>query len=119
MSPAAWIIGALVGGITCTGLGWRLGIDHMKAKALDAATVRAETIEAAQQGAAKAISSMEVKNVTIRQAVQREIIEREVFRDCRSGPIAVGLLNAAAGHEPTASSPSGGQLPAGTAEAGE
>lgn len=105
---AAWLISlvlALAGG-------WRLGIDHMKASAADADKVRAETIAAAQQGAADAISKIEVRNVTVRQALQREIVEKPVFRDCRSGPDAVQLLNRAAGIEPGASAADRGELPA-------
>lgn len=63
--------------------------------------------------AAKAISSIEVRNVTITKALEREVQTREVYRDCRSGPDAVGLLNAtpgiAAGRPDAAA---GGELPA-------
>lgn len=87
--------------------GWRLGIDHMKASAADIEAARVATREAAQQGAADAISKIEVRNVTVRQALQREIIEKPVFRDCRSGPAAVQLLNRAAGIEPVEPAGSG------------
>jgi len=84
--------------------GVKLGLT-LKQGEWDAAKVASsETMQAAQAGAAEAIAKLEVKNVTIRQAVQREVVTKEVFRDCRSGPIALGLLNSAAG----ASSPAAG-----------
>lgn len=70
--------------------------------------------QVAADTAAEAISKIEVKNVTITHALQREVQTREVFRECRSGPDAVRLLNATPGISP-ASGPdtaAGGQLPA-------
>lgn len=93
MSPAAWAVGALVGAAVCTGAGWRLGIDHMKAKALDAETVRQETIQAAQLGAAEAISKIEVKQQTVIQKVQHEVQTNTVYRDCVVPPDGVRMLN--------------------------
>ena len=70
--------------------------------------------QAAASAAAAAISKIEVKNVTVRQQLEREVQTREVFRECRSGPAAVGLLNGSPGiaAAPAASAPGGGQLPA-------
>ena len=79
---------------------------YREAKAAESAT------QAAAQAAAEAISKIEVRNVTITKALQREVFEREVFRDCRSGPDAVRLLNATPGIDPAASAPGGGELPA-------
>lgn len=97
MSIYARLIAAIVAAVVLLGAGYRMGI-KIKQGEWDAARVAsAETMQAAQAGAAEAIAKLEVKNVTIRQAVQREVVTREVFRDCRSGPVALGLLNAAAG----------------------
>lgn len=68
--------------------------------------------EAAASAAAAAINKIEVKHVTVTQALQREVVDRPVYRDCRSGPDAVGMFNStipAAAAEP---GPGGGQLPA-------
>lgn len=70
--------------------------------------------EKALQAAAAEVAKIDVKQQTIVQKVTRETIEKPVFRDCRSGPDAVGLLNAAAGHEQD--QPAGrGELPASAA----
>lgn len=67
---------------------------------------------AAAASAAEAISKQEVKNVTITQKLQREVVTKEVFRDCRSGPDAVGLFNSAIPSASVGSIPGGGKLPA-------
>ena len=104
MSIYAQIAAVLIALIVAAGGGVRVGL-KLKQGEWDAARVASsETMQAAQVGAAEAIAKLEVKNVTIRQAVQREVVTKEVFRDCRSGPIALGLLNSAAG----ASSPAAG-----------
>jgi len=104
MSIYAQIAAVLIALIVAAGGGVRVGL-KLKQGEWDAARVAStETMQAAQAGAAEAIAKLEVKNVTIRQAVQREVVTKEVFRDCRSGPIALGLLNSAAG----ASSPAAG-----------
>lgn len=76
MSPAAWLAGGLVGAIVFTGLGWRLGIDHMKAKALALKDTTQETRDAAQQGAANAIvkaAADNTKTTTRIKTVTREV----------------------------------------------
>lgn len=74
---------------------------------------RQETRALAADAAASAIASIEVRNVTITQKLQREIQTREVFRDCRSGPNAVELLNGSPGiAQPGPGAPGGGELPA-------
>ena len=104
MSIYAQSAAVLIALIVAAGGGVRVGL-KLKQGEWDAAQVASsETMQAAQAGAAEAIAKLEVKNVTIRQAVQREVVTKEVFRDCRSGPIALGLLNSAAG----ASSPAAG-----------
>ena len=104
MSIYAQITAVLIALIVAAGGGFHVGL-KLKQGEWDAARVASsETMQAAQAGAAEAIAKLEVKNVTIRQAVQREVVTKEVFRDCRSGPIALGLLNSAAG----ASSPATG-----------
>jgi hypothetical protein len=66
--------------------------------------------DAAANAAAHAISKIDVKHVTIRSALEREIQTREVFRDCRSGPDAVRLLNSAPGIAKAASAPAAGSV---------
>lgn len=84
---------------------------------VEAAAAREERIgqiagTAAAASAAEAISKQEVKNVTITQKLQREVVTKEVFRDCRSGPDAVGLFNSAIpGAAPAGSAPDRGKLP--------
>ena len=98
ISLPAQIAAAAVACIIAAAGGVKLGLT-LKQGQWDAARVSAqETMQAAQAGAAAEIAKLEVKNVTIRQAIQREIVTKEVFRDCRSGPLAVSLLNDAAGH---------------------
>lgn len=93
MSIYAQVAAALIALIVAAGVGFRLGIDHMKAKALDEETVRAKTIEAAQQGAAAAISKIEVKQQTIVQKVQHEVQTKTVYRDCVVPADGVRMLN--------------------------
>lgn len=110
ISLPAQIAAAAVACIIAAAGGVKLGLT-LKQGQWDAAKVASsETMQAAQAGAAAEIAKLEVKNVTIRQAIQREIVTKEVFRDCRSGPLAVSLLNSAAG---AASEPTGsGDVPA-------
>jgi hypothetical protein len=68
--------------------------------------------ESAAEAVAKAVPLIQVKNTTIRQTLEKEIHERPVFRDCRSGPDAVRMLNDTVGAAPAASAPGTGQLPA-------
>jgi hypothetical protein len=67
--------------------------------------------EAAANASAQAIANMKVQHVTVRSALEREIQTREVYRVCRSGPVAVRLLNSAPGIAKAASAP-----PAGSSE---
>jgi hypothetical protein len=71
---------------------------------------------AAASAAAVAISGIDVKNVTIRQTLEKEVHENTVYRDCRSGPLAVGMLNSTPGVGPAAAASSGSQLPASGAD---
>lgn len=74
---------------------------------------RDETRAIAASAAASAIASIEVKHVTIRQQLEREVRTREVFRECRSGPSAVSLLNDSPGIAKPATGAAGdGKLPA-------
>lgn len=74
---------------------------------------RAETRAIAAEAAASAIANMRVKHVTVRQQLERVVQEREVFRDCRSGPDAVRLLNDSPAVAKPAARPAGaGELPA-------
>jgi hypothetical protein len=63
----------------------------------------------ASEEAAKAIAKIEVKNTTIRQTLETQVREKTVFRDCRSGPDPVRLLNTTEGVAQPASGP--GKLP--------
>lgn len=70
-------------------------------------------VDAAASAAAAAIGKITMKNVTVRQEIEREVLTREVFRDCRSGPDAVRMLNATPGVAAAASDAAGGgELPA-------
>jgi len=105
MSP--WVILSFVvawaGSVAAAGW-WSYGAgqDHEIAvqSREDAAGRRAADIAA--DVSAKAIAKLEIKHVTIRQDLEREVQTREVYRDCRSGPDAVRLLNATIGAEPAA-----------------
>lgn len=102
MSPAAWAVGALLGAAVCTGAGWRLGIDHMKAKALDAETVRQETREAAQQGAADAIVKAAADNTKVITRIKTVTQEVPVYRsaECQHDDRVFDDLNRALRGEP-------------------
>jgi hypothetical protein len=115
VNPYAILGAVLVGAAALGGSYWQGrqdGAAAVVASHADAEKIRQETIRAADEGTARALAKLEVKHVTIRQAVQREVIEKPVFRDCRSGPDAVRLLNVAAGHDGAASAPGAGELPA-------
>jgi hypothetical protein len=43
------------------------------------------------------LGKLDVKHVTIRQALEREVQTQIVYRECRSGPDAVRMLNATIG----------------------
>ena len=69
-------------------------------------------IDTTNRTVAEAISKIQVKNTTIRQTLEKEIHERPVFRDCRSGPDAMRLLNDTVSAPSAASAPGAGKLPA-------
>lgn len=82
------------------GVGWWMygaGQDHCEAATARDDRVAQVAYDSAASAAASAIAKIEVKNTTIKQTLQKEVYERQVFRDCRSGPDAVRLLNATAG----------------------
>jgi hypothetical protein len=93
---------------------WAYGAGQASEQATQYREAKASEVaaQAAAMAAANAISKIEVRNVTINKALEREVFEREVFRDCRSGPDAVRLLNATPGIAAAASAPGGGELPA-------
>lgn len=112
---------ALAGGLAIAGGGLYLegkkaGRNEQIAKQATIDQVAAEFERKVANVTAQAISKIEVKNVTVRQQLEREVLTREVFRDCRSGPAAVGLLNGSPGiaAEP-AESAGGGVVPAAAA----
>jgi len=93
MSIAAQIVIALMLALGGLATGWRLGLDHEKAKQADIDKARQQTREDAQQAAADAISKIEVKQQTIVQKVQHEIQTNTVYRDCVVPADGVRLLN--------------------------
>jgi hypothetical protein len=74
--------------------------------------VRIAATEAAASAVASGLARMKVTNTTIHQTLEKEIRENTVYRDCRSGPGPVGLLNSTSGVAPAASTAGGDQLPA-------
>ncbi len=111
MSWQARIVAVLLACAACIGLGWRLGIDHMKAAAADANEVRQQTRADAAEGAASAIASIEIKQVTIKQATQTLVREVPVYRDCRHDKRVLDNINAAL----TGMHPGGSGMPAASA----
>lgn len=93
--------------------GINVGDDHATAAVAREERIGRVATAAATSAAASAIAGIEVKNVTIQRKLEREVLTREVFRDCRSGPDAMQLLNASPGiaSAESAAAP-GGQLPA-------
>jgi hypothetical protein len=74
--------------------------------------VRVAATEAAASAVASGLARMKVTNTTIHQTLEKEVRENTVYRDCRSGPDAVRLLNSTPGVASAASAPGGEQLPA-------
>jgi len=103
-------VGALTGGAYWQGR--RDGENSEIASRQRVEDVRTAATEAAASAVAAGIARIEVKNTTIRQTLEREVRENTVYRDCRSGPGPVGLLNATEGIAPAASAPGDGKLPA-------
>jgi hypothetical protein len=93
-----WLLLALVigWGASVAGAGfWAYGAGQNKCEAEAARDEHVAQVAsaAAAASAAEAISKIEIKTTTIRQATERIVRENTVFRDCRSGPDAVRLLN--------------------------
>lgn len=115
MGPYSAAIGILLWvGSVGAGIWWGQSIGQDKCLAEQARD--AAVAQIAADTAAEAISKIEVKNTTIRQTLEKEIHEKTVFRDCRSGPSAVSLLNSTEGvaAQPSASAV---QLPGASAPA--
>ncbi len=117
MNPYALLaVGGLWLGSVATAGWWAYGAGRDSELAAQAREDRAAAVatQAAASAAAAAISKIEVKNVQIRQPLETIVRTEEVFRDCRSGPAALGLLNATPGitSAASASASGGGQLPA-------
>ena len=87
--------------------GMQVGVDKTEAQSAREERLVRESVDKAVDAAAIAISKIEVKNVTVTQKLQREVIEKPVFRDCRSGPDAVGLFNSALAADATEGPASG------------
>lgn len=113
MWPTIWASVALAGGLAVAGGGLYLegkkaGRNEVRAQVASQTEIAHEAARAAAAISAEAIGRIEVKNVTIRQQLEREVLTREVFRDCRSGPAAVGLLNGSPGVAAEPAEPAGG-----------
>lgn len=114
------LYGLLVGGLLWLGsltaaffYGVNVGDDRATAAVAREERVARVATAAAVSAAASAIAGIEVKNVTIQRKLEREVLTREVFRDCRSGPDAVQLLNASSAVAPAGpAAAASGQLPA-------
>ena len=105
-------VGAMVGGAYVRGR--EDGENKIVAQQTREETLARAAADSAASAAAAAISRIEVRNVVVNKALEREVLTREVFRDCRSGPDAVRLLNATPGIAAPAGAASagGGELPA-------
>ncbi len=104
---------ALAGGLAVAGAGLYLegkksGRNEQIAKQAAIEEVIDEAVQKAGIVTAQAISKIEVKHVTLRQQLEREVLTREVFRDCRSGDVAVRLLNDSPGIDAEPAKPAGG-----------
>lgn len=115
MNPYAIAAGLVLWAASVLGAGWwAYGAGKDAELATQAREDRAAQVarDAATSAAAAAISRIEVKNVTVRQPLETIVRTEQVFRDCRSGPDAVRLLNATPGvAAPAASAAGDGQLP--------
>jgi uncharacterized protein HemX len=114
MSPAATLLVAALWAASALGSGWwayGAGRDAEIATQAREAKASQASRDAALQAAAKAIARIEVKNVTIRQPLETIVRTEQVFRDCRSGPDAVRLLNSTPGIAAAASAAGDGKLP--------
>jgi hypothetical protein len=106
---AALIWCGCIGGAFWYGLG--LGEDRANAQAAREDRIAVIATEAAASAAAGAIARIEVKNTTIHQTLERVTRENTIFTDCRSGPVALGLLNSTAGIAGPDKPAAGGELP--------
>lgn len=92
------------------GIGYKLGVDHMKAQELDKTALVAEAVDAANSASAEAIAKLTPKYTTINAKVQHEITEKIVYRDCSHSTAGMQLVNdalASPGSKPAGS----GKLP--------
>jgi hypothetical protein len=115
MNPYAILAALVLWASSVVAAGWwayGTGRDHELATQAREDHAAQVSRDAAAQAAAKAIAAIEVKNVTIRQPLETIVRTEQVFRDCRSGPDAVRLLNGTPGIAAAASAASGGELPA-------
>lgn len=115
MWPTIWASVALAGGLAIAGGGLYLegkkaGRNEVRAQVASQTDIAREAAQIAATISAQAISKIEVKHVTLRQQMEREVLTREVFRDCRSGPTAVGLLNDSPGIVAEPAQPAGGGI---------
>lgn len=100
------ILGAGVLWLASCGFAYYKGGEHAinaeeAARARESELVQ-KTTDAALKATAESLSKVELRNVTINKALEREVITKEVFRDCRSGPNAVQLLNSTPAITPAA-----------------
>lgn len=115
MTPYAWAAGGLLWAASVLGAGWwayGAGKDAETAAQTREDRAAQAATTAATQAAAAAIAKIEVRNVTIRQPLETIVRTEQVFRDCRSGPDAVRLLNSTPGVAAAASSAADSAMPA-------
>lgn len=105
---AATLAGIAAAAAGAWGIAYKAGRDACKADQAETERIVSVAVQAANVATAEAISRIQIRNTTIRQELEREVQIREVFRDCRSGPDAVRLLNdtIGAGTGPKPSDPS-------------
>jgi hypothetical protein len=119
MSPYTLLFVAGAWAVSLAGASyWAYGAGQDKEIAAQARESKAsvQAAEIAARVSAEAISKIEVRNVHVRQALEREVITRDIYRDCRTGPSAVQLLNSTPGiAQPAAQPASGSKLPEVTA----
>jgi len=114
MNPYALLGASLLWVASLAAAGWwsyGVGRDAELATQAREDKATAAATQAAASAAALAISKIEVKYVTVRQPLETIVRTEQVFRDCRSGPDALRMLNSTPGIAAAASAAGGGQLP--------
>jgi hypothetical protein len=113
------VVGALAVAAALAGAyyaGHQAGANKVEAAAAREERLVAAAGQQAASAAAAAISTIKVRHVTVQQQLEREVRERTVYSECRSGPDAVRMFNAAIpGADAGPAAAGGGELPASAA----